>query len=277
MTSFSRFQERNKKRTVAKEKLNARFVFQGYPATTIAGENDVTVQAAVVNQQEKDKAYIYTASDTLLKIGSVWRVKGLSFLITDKIVNIKDVYFNKYVALNCNIDINGTAGFFRGPEKSFISVTLSNNVIWDSGQKPVLVLPAHVLDFQDKIVIKDRAWMVQEYDAISTDGIVYYSLIPTTISKEVAAENTEKDVYIEKHNPQPFVFTTDATIDTTVKANQHITLATENAFFVTSNKNIKVIKRTTNEIVFMIPFGISSVEVQVKEKGDIKTLKYRVV
>lgn len=275
MTSFSRFQERNKKRTVAKEKLNARFVFQGYPATTIAGENDVTVQAAVVNQQEKDKAYVYTASDTPLKIGSVWRVKGLSLLITDKIVNIKDVYFNKYVALNCNIEVNGTAGFFRGPEKSFIGVTLSNSVVWNSNQKPVLVLPAQVLDFQDKIVIKDRAWMVQEYDAISTDGIVYYSLIPATVSKEVAAENTEKDVYIEKHISQEVDLSEEVEGVTTINNNTPVSLPTEDGYFKTSNRNIKIIKRTSQEIVFMLPFGVSSVEIQTKQKGQYVTTAYR--
>ena len=71
MTSFSRFQNRNKQRIVAQEKLNARFIFKGYPSIMIEGENDVTVQAAVVNQQEKDKAYVYTQPADKLTVGQV--------------------------------------------------------------------------------------------------------------------------------------------------------------------------------------------------------------
>ena len=40
MTSFSRFQERNKKRTVANNKLNTSFIFKGYPSIEIKGSAD---------------------------------------------------------------------------------------------------------------------------------------------------------------------------------------------------------------------------------------------
>ena len=187
------------------------------------------------------------------------------------------MHWNKYIALICNTEVNGSWGYFKGPEKSFIGVGLKQNTIWTSGQKPVLVLPANILDFEDKIVISNRAWMVQEYDAISTPGVVYYSLIPTTVSKEVAAENADKEVYIEKYNPEPFVSLPEIEGSISVKANQQLTVSTEGAYFKSSDKNIKVVKRTSNEVVFSIPFGITEVEIQTKEKGDIKTFKYRVV
>jgi hypothetical protein len=117
--------------------------------------------------------------------------------------------------------------------------------------------------------------MVQEYDAISTDGIVYYSLIPTTISKEVAAENTEKDVYIEKHIAQEVDLSEKVEGVTTINNNIPVSLPTENGYFKTSNRNIKIIKRTSQEIVFMLPFGVSSVEIQTKQKGQYVTTAYR--
>ena len=283
MTSFSRFQERNKKRTVAQNKLNTSFIFKGYPSIEIQGSADQKIQASVVNKQEKDYAYVFTQTQDELEIGSVWAAKNLHLLITEEITIIKDVDWHKYHALLCNVQIDNRWGYFKGPEKSFLDVVLEKEVIWESPQKPVLVLPENILNFRDKIVIKGRAWLIQEYDAISTPGLVYYSLKPTTISKEVAAENTGKDTYIEKHE-EPIINVVENPISLLSEANVlhispnvPITLSTEDGYFKTTNKNLKIQKRTASIVVFSIPFGISEVAVEVKEKGDIVTKTYRVV
>ena len=194
MTSFSRFQERNKKRTVAQNKLNTSFIFKGYPSIEIKGSADQSIQASVVNKQEKDYAYIFTHLQDELAIGSIWTAKNLHLLVTEEITIIKDVDWHKYHALLCNVQIGNHWGYFKGSEKSFLDIALEREVVWESPQKPVLVLPENVLEFRDKIVIKGRAWLIQEYDAISTPGLVYYSLKPTTVSKEVAAENAGKPI-----------------------------------------------------------------------------------
>ena len=283
MTSFSRFQERNKKRTVAQNKLNTSFIFKGYPSIEIQGSADQKIQASVVNKQEKDYAYVFTQTQNELEIGSVWAAKNLHLLITEEITIIKDVNWHKYHALLCNVQIDNHWGYFKGPEKSFLDVVLEKEVVWESPQKPVLVLPENVLNFRDKIVIKGRAWLIQEYDAISTPGLVYYSLKPTTISKEVAAENTGKDIYVEKHE-EPIINVVENPISLLsedsvfhISPNVSITLSTEDGYFKTTNKNLKIQKRTASMVVFSIPFGISEVAVEVKEKGDIVTKTYRVV
>ena len=283
MTSFSRFQERNKKRTVAQNKLNTSFIFKGYPSIEIQGSADQKIQASVVNKQEKDYAYVFTQTQDELEIGSVWAAKNLHLLITEKITIIKDVDWHKYHALLCNVQIDNHWGYFKGPEKSFLDVVLEKEVIWESPQKPILVLPENVLNFRDKIVIKGRAWLIQEYDAISTPGLVYYSLKPTTISKEVAAENTGKDIYVEKHE-EPIINVVENPISLlsedsifNISPNVSITLSTEDGYFKTTNKNLKIQKRTASMVVFSIPFGISESAVEVKEKGDIVTKTYRVV
>ena len=283
MTSFSRFQERNKKRTVAQNKLNTSFIFKSYPSIEIQGSADQKIQASIANKQEKDYAYVFTQRQDELEIGSVWAAKNLHLLITEEITIIKDVDWHKYHALLCNVQIDNHWGYFKGPEKSFLDIVLEKEVIWESPQKPVLVLPENVLNFRDKIVIKGRAWLIQEYDAISTPGLVYYSLKPTTISKEVAAENTGKDIYVEKHE-EPIINVVENPISLLSEAsvfhispNVPITLSTEDGYFKTINKNLKIQKRTASMVVFSIPFGISEVAVEVKEKGDIVTKTYRVV
>ena len=283
MTSFSRFQERNKKRTVAQNKLNTSFIFKSYPSIEIQGSADQKIQASIANKQEKDYAYVFTQKQDELEIGSVWTAKNLHLLITEEITIIKDVDWHKYHALLCNVQIDNHWGYFKGPEKSFLDIVLEKEVIWESPQKPVLVLPENVLNFRDKIVIKGRAWLIQEYDAISTPGLVYYSLKPTTISKEVAAENTGKDIYVEKHEEPTInvvenpisLFSEDSVFN--ISPNVPITLLTEDGYFKTTNKNLKIQKRTASMVVFSIPFGISEVAVEVKEKGDIVTKTYRVV
>ena len=283
MTSFSRFQERNKKRTVAQNKLNTSFIFKSYPSIEIQGSADQKIQASIANKQEKDYAYVFTQRQDELEIGSVWTAKNLHLLITEEITIIKDVNWHKYHALLCNVQIDNHWGYFKGPEKSFLDVVLEKEVIWESPQKPVLVLPENILNFRDKIVIKGRAWLIQEYDAISTPGLVYYSLKPTTISKEVAAENTGKDIYVEKHE-EPTINVVENPISLlsedsifNISPNVPITLSTEDGYFKTTNKNLKIQKRTASIVVFSIPFGISEVAVEVKEKGDIVTKTYRVV
>lgn len=283
MTSFSRFQERNKKRTVAQNKLNTSFIFKSYPSIEIQGSADQKIQASVANKQEKDYAYVFTQRQDELEIGSVWTAKNLHLLITEEITIIKDVNWHKYHALLCNVQIDNHWGYFKGPEKSFLDVVLEKEVIWESPQKPVLVLPENVLNFRDKIVIKGRAWLIQEYDAISTPGLVYYSLKPTTVSKEVAAENTDKEIYVERHE-EPIVNVVENPISLLsedsvfhISPNVSITLPTEDGYFKTTNKNLKIQKRTASMVVFSIPFGISEVAVEVKEKGDIVTKTYRVV
>ena len=147
----------------------------------------------------------------------------------------------------------------------------------------MLVLPEHVLGFEDKIVIKGRPWLVQEYDAISTPGLVYYSLTATTVSKHIADANKDKDVYIERKNEDTKIEILEEPISTFrgdivhTAANLDLTITTEGAYFKTSNANINIKKRLMNEVIFSIPFGIDEVIITTKEKGDEVTTTYRVV
>lgn len=282
MTSFERFKARNQKRVEANQSLNANFIFKGYPSVQIK-KDDVSVQAAVVNQQEKDKAYVYTNLKDVLKIGEVWHAKSLPILISDEIIFMKNVDWRKYIGLICNVEVEGNWGYFKGPEKSYIGITLEQDAAWNSAQKPVLVLPEHVLGFEDKIVIRGRPWLIQEYDTISTPGLVYYSLTSTTVSKQVAEENAGKEVYIERKDEDLKIHITEQPISTfrddfiRVGANIDVTLPTEGGYFKTSNTNIQIKKRSAKEIIFSIPFGISEVTIKTKQQGDEVSTTYRVV
>jgi len=282
MSSFDRFQRLNQKRQEAQASLGSHFIFKGYPSVKIQSDADeeLEIQAAVVNQQEKDKAYIYTHLEDGLPIGSTWNAKSLHWLIAEEIVTIKDVNWHKYMSFLCNINIEDIWGYFKGPEKTYMNIEKDRDVSLESLQKPVLVLPEGYLAFGDKIVIKGRPWLVQEYDAISSPGIVYYSLRATTVSKEVMDEHEGEDVFIEYNEDK----TTSIPVEPErspipgkayVSNNMDITVSTEEGYFK-ADKAVKIKKHTATEVVFFLPFGIKEVEVLTKYQGEVETRTYKV-
>lgn len=280
MSSFNNFQERNKIRANSTVRGNSTFIIKGYNSTLI--KNGTTqLPAAVVNEQEKDSAYIYTQLEYPLTIGSCWEAKTLHFLITNEIITIKDVEWHKYKAVLCNINFDDIWGRFIGPEETYINTALKQNVIITSQQKPLIVLPANTLNFGDKVIIKNRPWLVQEYDNISTDGISYYSLSPTTVSKYVVEENRGKDFYIERaQNLEESIILDNTLVSTesrifSVGHNIQITLSTEDGYFKYNNTNIKILSRKEKEVIFILPFGVSEVMVYTKEEGKVVSSTYR--
>lgn len=261
MSSFSRFQDINQKRGIANKKTNASFIFKGYPTISILNASGEEVTASVVNRQEKDLAYIFTHIDNALTVGSVWGAKGLHWLISEEIVSIKEVAWHKYAAILCNVEVNGLWGYFLSPEKSYINVVLREEVLLQSQQKPILVLGQDALSINDKFIIKDRAWMVQEKDNFDNTGITYYSLCATTISKE------ETGAQIQSSQRQSFEIPL-VTDKTKFLPNRKIVFSTEFGYFKT-NKKVQIHSLTETEVVFSIPNGIQTCEIQVQENNNI--------
>ena len=269
MNSFERFKNKQRRRDAANEHYNAQFIFNAYNTATITNGIDEVV-AAVVSKQEKDQGYIYTHYDTTLDIGSIWEVNDTHWLIVEEIISIKDTDYHKYFALWCNVDLGITWGYF----KSNLGIRNEQDTALESTQEPRITLPSSILQFQDKIVLNGRPWIVQEYDSISTPGITVYSLQATTISKD---ETQDRLSYIvEAKRADPEVVTEEIEITETVKGIGHnipIILNTEDGFLQYKG-NIKVLKRSKNEITFILPFGIDEVEVSVKQNSEIVTYRY---
>ena len=178
MNSFERFKNRNSVlATAAQKEINRQFILKGYPSIELNDHNEITkkIMASVVSKQEKEMAYIYTSIDEPLEIGSVWDAKGLRLLVNEEIIVIKDVKWHKYKALICNVEIEGHPAYLLGPEKSYIATALELKTVIESRAKPLLVMPLGTnVKIGTKIVIKNRAWLVQECDDYSTEGIGYY-------------------------------------------------------------------------------------------------------
>lgn len=119
--------------------------------------------------------------------------------------------------------------------------------------------------------------MVDEFDAISTPGITYYSLLATTMSK-TADEKDDDIIYVEPKEEKTLQLNpgSDAASEY-VNKGQLVELTTEEGFFKTSLVRPVMKKHNANSVTFEVPFGISSFDVQIKQKGMIVIQHYCVI
>ena len=101
--------------------------------------------------------------------------------------------------------------------------------------------------------------MVQEYDNITTDGIAYCSLEPSTISKEVTTEAAYSNRVENQTNK--------------LSKRTNIELITEDGHFKTNNK-VDIIKLTNSKVIFSVPFGIKELIVETKQNGEVVSTVY---
>lgn len=269
MNSFERFQNKQKRRDSSTEHVNARFIWNAYN-TTVITDGQTKIEAAVVSQQEKDKGYIYTHFNDILIPGQIWETNNLHFLIVEEIVNIKDTDYHKYYALLCNVDLGITWGYFR----SNLNIKEEQETVLISKQNPMLTIPSAILDFEDKLVLQGRPWIIQEYDSISKPGVTIYSLKASTVSKE---ETQKASSYIVKpERGKTEIITEEIDITDTDRAIGYeipIILSTQGGYFK-YNAPIRIIKRTGNMVSFVLPFGVDEVNVSVKQNDGIVTYHY---
>lgn len=268
--SFERFKLRNQLMNPSEKNKNADFIIKGYASTTMISDldNTVTHLGYVYNKQEKDEGYIYTYYDEPLAIGSCWNVKGLHFLVDEEIIIIKDVSFRKYHAFLCNIETPNGWWYFK--KDDYIDVSLRKDSFIKSLAKPLLITPGKPFDYNDKVLIADRAWLVQELDNYTHPGITYYSVTPTTMSKDVI--DTRVDTFPVKEQAEEIPFN-DAK-EYQIIPNHVYELETENGYFRTSCGVLNIVSRSSNLVKFSIPFGVDVVEVEVRQSGETVTITY---
>ena len=274
MSNFNRFQEKNKIRANSINGGNSLFIDNGYNSRIITNlKSNIKLHAAIVNEQEKDSAYIYTHLNEPLTIGSMWEAKSLYFLITEEIIIMKDVQWHKYLAVLCNCNFDGIWGYFKGPEETYINIALKHNTYLTSLQKPLIILPENTIHFGDKIVIKNRPFLVQEIDNISVPGISYCSLQPTTIS--IADKQEDKSFYIVKASQYKNTSKENTNNIKYFYPNKEYIETTTDGYFITKNTNINIINRTADKVIFSIPFGIQEVNITTNKDGEEVTITYR--
>lgn len=270
MANFERFKRRNQLMFDSEKETNSDFVLKGYASVTMISDADLEVRhnAYVYSKQENDEGYIYTLYDEPIAIGSCWNVKGLHFLVDEEIIIIKDVKFRKYHALLCNIEAEGTWWYFK--KDDYIDVSLKKDSFIKSLAKPLLITPGTPFQYNDKVMIGNRAWLIQEFDNYSHIGVTYYSVTPTTLSKDVIETRVDNMPVIEQAEEVAY----DEDTEYELIPNHIYEVATEDGYFRTDCKVIKINSRTSNLVQFSIPFGVEEVTVEVQQNGEKNTFRY---
>lgn len=259
MSSITNFKTLQVAEQKAEDKIAANFLIKGDLATTIkVNGKDMQVALSYQNKEEFDRVYTYTAQSDTLTIGTNYEWEGRTYLVTDQDKLVKNVLYNKYLALECNFQINGFWGWFKKP--NYMNTQIKEDTTIISLAKPIAILPSNSLKTGDKLNINGRPWLIIEYDDFSTLGITYYSLEATTEAKTVST------ISAPTIDPNLII----------VHGLDVIQLTTEDGYFTTDDTRLKV-KRTLTTVQFTVPFGVSDFSVEVKEAGVIVNKKYRVV
>lgn len=285
MNNFERFRERNKTRASAVDIENALFLKKGYNTVTLHSLDKTfadSVGSIVLNASD-ESAYIYTPKNLQLRSGLMVEDSNNTgtWLIIKKIPIVKDVNFNKFLALLCNIKFRlnhiVVFGRFYGTEKTYVSSTIKEQSIIMSQPKPVLVLPIDILSVNDKISIHGQGWLLQSEDRSQSlllrpskdissrnPGVSYFSLAATTMSASIPV-----DIYVEKKD-WGSVFNTEEIqnansdiigtkghdwVNRTITPGQAIVVQTYNGHFQTDYSGVVVLKRSDTSITFKVPFG----------------------
>lgn len=126
----------------------------------------------------------------------------------------------------------------------------------------------------EKFMIEERAWMVQEYDSLSSAGVTYYSIIPTTMSKEHNQALTRNAGSTASSAPQIITEAEKHLGYQFISPNQEIVINTEDGYF-DANGAVEIIEITEKEVKFKIRFGVVDLIVQYKDNGAIQEMKFK--
>jgi hypothetical protein len=273
MALLSKMQSRQSKYQTANSTYSQDFInntINSYPSIKIVSEDgNQKIAAAVVSKQESDEGYIYTPKNKPLTIGSVWLSKTLYWLVSEEIIVIKDVNWHKYHVYLCNVEIDGKHAYFYGPGKSKINVNLKQNTYLMSAQSPILIMGSdNGLEYRDKFIIKNRAWSVEEYDNITTDGITYYTLAQTTISKNTKVESLSKLTPFENidgNQDEELRESGEISADKPIYVIPMTEVTVENFKNFADSSLVEVVKRTKSSVTFKIKHNVKECSIFTTE------------
>ena len=104
MSNYDKFRTKISTDKVVEDKIAANFIFSSNLATVIS-VNNVNISAALAyvnNVEERDRVYTYTHTPITLNIGEIFEWRGEHYLVADHDKMVKNTYYNKYLAFECN-------------------------------------------------------------------------------------------------------------------------------------------------------------------------------
>jgi hypothetical protein len=245
----------------------------------LVNDSTLAIPVAFINKDREsgNEAVMYTYVTDGVTIGDLVNVFDRVYLVYKEIKNIKrEEYINKFNLAECNIklivnDIEYRA-VFKGPARSRYSTeeNLSDNFGVMSSAEATMMFPnvgqyAINLKPNDYFETEGQSWRLTSVDKLTSPGIVYAAL----------EEYFPPDVEKISSNEVALPIEEPVTNENTLIAGVTQTLSTEQGYF-TANKKINILERLSDQVKFIIPFGVEEISIQVKNGGVIITTDYQV-
>ena len=276
MSKFGLFRTRMNNEASCRQKFETRFITEGAAPIIIhilRLDKDREATMVFTDTEGPDTAIVFTPKqqnhyDDLLKMDYyTWDDK--TFFVYEDVLIAREVSYIKQKAYQCNVTVrllhdqcmyystNECKGYFISSLRSYVDTEFQQKINITDKEHPVLVIPRQEWVANGMVIdIEGKPWKIINYDAITNPGIVYISL--------------ERD-FFKKGNDL-----IEMPIENILKAGIIYTFNTQDGYF-NSSSPLLIKSKTSTEVKFEIPYGISEIEIEIKDKQEMIKQTYKVV
>lgn len=273
MSSFDLFRTKIQNSENCRIKYESSFILEGTSAVIIhVLRLNADKQAALIltDKEGPDTSLVYTykehnAANELIKT-DYFTWNNNTYFVYEDVDIVRDVNYKKQKAYQCNVSFqvgeHCYCAYYVSSLSKYVDTTLQSNLNITDNDKPILILPQYDwLEVGLKIIIKGKPYKIIDFDIITNDKIAYISLDRDFIDKQ------EDKVAVDEEFLTGDVF----------KAGIENELSIQYGYFKT-NPSVEIISKTVTVVKFIIPYGISTIDIWTKDvnKQDILTT-YKVV
>ncbi len=258
------------KKTSVYDERSAAFITEGILSTDITHirTNEIIKAAVTFNDKEgPDDSIVYTLKTTpesnqLLK-GDYYIYRNGNYFVYED-VKLTDAAFtwNKQRALECNV--NFTIGdstynaYFLSMLRNEDDPSLKRYSAIISAENPLIIIPSStVFKIGTAFMVEEKPFKIKEYDNITNRGITYLLL--------------ERNYVANITVPTPPI----PPVNTLTAMVEYI-FDTEDAYF-SSTPRVTILQKTSTSIKFVVPYGITSVNIGIKVDNKVIETVYTVV
>jgi hypothetical protein len=271
ISGFNLFRTKMNNEASCRQKFETRFITDGaapIKITILRLDKDRDATMVFTEAEGPDAAIVFTPKqpeqiNNLLKTDYfTWEDK--TFFVYEDVIIPREIAYIKQRAYQCNVRISFEDceqmcdGYFISSLRSYVDTELQQKINISDKEHPILIVPRHEwVKVGTKIIIGDKPWKIIDYDAITNPGIAYISL-----ERNFFKKGTDVSEYGD---------------DSCLKAGIEHTVMTQDGYF-NSSSPLTIKLRTSNKVVFEVPYGIDKITIETKNyNGIIHKQEYKVV
>lgn len=237
------------------------------------------IKAVIISEQKEggNETILFTYAADNIQIGEYITYRTKTYMVYNQYEIIFSQEFKKHKLIECNVELK----FGNEVQKAYyISSLRRYNSLRDlsstylpyefSNQKPMIITKQNAnIKFNTRFIILGEAFVVNEVDKISNQGVYYLSVEKSTVMHDVDDVSTSVT--------QPVPTKTVEVLAGDIIAGDEVTIST-NSGYAEFSYDVDIISKNATTVVFEAPIGISSLVVKTKDGGgNIITTNYRVV